>query len=87
MSLGRNPLHSAAWARLSIYVLLLLAALFFLAPLYVMLVTSFKDADEIRAGHLLALPQGLNFSAWAAAWGSACTGVDCNGLKPFFINS
>ncbi len=75
------------WARWVLYGVLVLAALFFLAPLYVMLVTSFKDADEIRAGNLLALPQSLNFSAWGAAWSSACTGVDCNGLQPFFMNS
>ena len=27
------------------------------------------------------------FAAWAKAWSSACTGVDCGGLKPFFMNS
>jgi len=78
---------SFSWARLVVYGVLLLAALFFLAPLYVMLVTSFKDAEEIRAGNLLALPRALDFSAWGAAWSSACTGVECNGLKPFFMNS
>jgi glucose/mannose transport system permease protein len=70
-----------------IYAVLLLAALFFLAPLYVMLATSFKDAEQIRSGHLLALPTSLNWSSWSTAWSSACTGVDCNGLKPFFMNS
>ena len=33
--------------RLAVYGLLLLAAFFFLAPLYVMLVTSFKDAAAV----------------------------------------
>lgn len=66
---------------------LLIGAAFFLAPLYVMLATSFKDADEIRNGNLLSLPGSLNFSAWSQAWSSACTGVDCNGLQPFFWNS
>ena len=79
--------HPFSFARLVVYGALLLAALFFLAPLYVMLVTSFKDAEEIRAGNLLALPQALDFSAWTAAWSTACTGVECNGLKPFFMNS
>jgi glucose/mannose transport system permease protein len=76
-----------SFSRLLVYGVLLLAALFFLAPLYVMLVTSFKDAEQIRAGNLLALPSSLNWGAWAQAWSSACTGVDCNGLKPFFLNS
>ncbi|MFC4161185.1 carbohydrate ABC transporter permease [Chitinimonas lacunae] len=62
-------------------------ALWYLAPLYVMLTTSFKSLDEIRAGNLLALPAGLNFDAWSIAWGSACTGIDCNGVKGYFANS
>jgi len=73
--------------RVALYAVLLLAALFFLGPLYVMVATSLKDAQEIRSGNLLALPHGLNFEAWALAWSGACTGVDCNGLKPFFWNS
>ena len=76
-----------AISRMLVYAVLLLAALFFLAPLYVMLATSFKDAEQIRSGSLLALPASLNWSSWASAWSSACTGVDCNGLKPFFMNS
>lgn len=66
---------------------LLVGAAFFLAPLYVMVVTSMKDAEEIRSGNLLSLPQSLDFSAWSTAWSSACTGVECNGLQPFFWNS
>jgi glucose/mannose transport system permease protein len=73
--------------RALVYLALLLAALFFLTPLYVMLVTSLKDAEQIRAGNLLALPTSVNLEAWGLAWSSACTGVDCNGLKPFFMNS
>ncbi|APW47628.1 carbohydrate ABC transporter permease [Rhodoferax antarcticus] len=74
-------------SRLVVYGLLLLAALFFLVPLYVMLVTSLKDGAQIRAGNLMSLPASLNFDAWQLAWSSACTGVDCRGLKPFFWNS
>lgn len=76
-----------ALSRTLVYAVLLLAALFFLAPLYVMLATSFKDAEQIRSGSLLSLPTSLNWSSWSTAWSSACTGVDCNGLKPFFMNS
>jgi glucose/mannose transport system permease protein len=74
-------------SRALIYTTLLLAAVLFMAPLYVMLVTSFKDADEIRSGNLLSLPGSLNFEAWSLAWSSACTGTDCRGLQPFFWNS
>ncbi len=80
-------MNAKALSRIAVYSLLLIAALFFLAPLYVMLVTSFKDADEIRSGNLLSLPGTLNFEAWTLAWSSACTGVDCRGLQPYFMNS
>lgn len=78
---------SISLSRLTVYAVLGVAVFFFLAPLYVMLVTSFKDAEQIRSGNLLSLPQGLNFDAWQLAWSSACTGVDCRGLKPYFWNS
>ncbi len=80
-------MSARALSRFAVYSLLLVAALFFLAPLYVMLVTSLKDADEIRSGNLLSLPGALNLEAWSLAWSSACTGVDCRGLKPYFMNS
>ncbi|WP_394755623.1 carbohydrate ABC transporter permease [Rhodoferax sp.] len=73
--------------RALIYGILLMAALLFLAPLYVMLATSFKDAAQIRSGNLLSWPNSLNFESWQLAWSSACTGVDCRGLKPYFVNS
>ena len=80
--MNRMHLH-----RLILWAVLLVFAAWFLAPLYVMLVTSLKTAEEIRAGDLLALPQALNWEAWSVAWSQACTGVDCNGLRPFFWNS
>ncbi|AIY42484.1 ABC-type sugar transport system [Collimonas arenae] len=73
--------------RVIIYTLLVLCALYYLAPLYVMLSTSVKTLDEIRSGNLLSLPMSPTGAAWGKAWSSACTGVDCNGLAPFFWNS
>ena len=73
--------------RVVIYTLLVLVALYYLAPLYVMLSTSVKTLDEIRSGNLLSLPMAPTGAAWSKAWSTACTGVDCNGLEPFFWNS
>ena len=73
--------------RLLIYLLLILCALYYLAPLYVMLTTSVKTLDEIRAGNLLDFPAQLNLQAWQKAWSGACTGVSCEGLAPYFWNS
>ena len=73
--------------RVLLLAMLLLFAAFFLTPLYVMLSTSLKTMDEVRNGTLLSLPASANFSAWAKAWSQACTGTDCGGLQPFFMNS
>ena len=80
-------MNSKLISRVAVYSVLVFAAAVFLAPLYVMVATSLKDADQIRNGNLLSLPASLNFDAWRAAWSSACTGVDCRGLQPFFLNS
>ncbi|MEY2683625.1 MAG: hypothetical protein RJA09_769 [Pseudomonadota bacterium] len=75
------------WHRVLLWAVLLLFAAWFLVPLYVMLTTSLKDAEQLRTGHLLSLPTDPSFAAWAKAWGTACTGIQCDGLQPFFWNS
>jgi len=73
--------------RVVVYTLLILFALYYLMPLFVMVTTSLKTLDDIRGGNLLALPAEVTFEAWGKAWLSACTGVDCGGLKKNFWNS
>jgi glucose/mannose transport system permease protein len=78
---------SHALRRGIVYALLALFAAYYLLPLFVMLTTSLKSLDEIRTGSLLALPGTISFEAWAKAWASACTGVECGGLAHNFLNS
>jgi glucose/mannose transport system permease protein len=78
---------TAIWARIGVYAFLVVAAVFFLLPLYVMLTTSFKSMDEIRLGQIFALPSIITFDAWRAAWSEACTGVSCEGVRGGFWNS
>ena len=73
--------------RWSLYVMLCLFALFYLMPLFVMVTTSFKSLDEIRTGDLISLPREVTLSAWRTAWSGACTGIQCEGVRPFFWNS
>ena len=73
--------------RLGVYAFLLTSALFFLLPLYVMLVTSVKPMTEIRLGNILSLPMHFTLDAWRVAWQSACTGLDCKGIQVGFWNS
>jgi glucose/mannose transport system permease protein len=77
--------HTAA--RIGIYAFLVSAALFFLLPLYVMLVTSVKSMDEIRAGGIFALPFAPTFEPWRLAWSEVCTGAACEGVRAGFWNS
>lgn len=70
-----------------IYFVLIAVALYYLLPLFVMVVTSLKDLGEIRNGTLFSLPRSFNFDAWEKAWGTACTGASCDGLKGYFWNS
>jgi len=79
--------RSRSWQRWLLWAMLIGFATLFLAPLYVMVVTSLKSMDEVRAGTLLALPHALDASSWGKAWSTACTGADCQGLRPFFWNS
>lgn len=74
-------------ARIGLYGFLICAAFFFLLPLYIMLVTSFKSMDEIQMGHLFALPQSPSLEPWFQAWSTACTGVACEGIQGGFGNS
>jgi glucose/mannose transport system permease protein len=74
-------------ARIGIYAFLLTAALFFLLPLYIMLVTSLKPMEEIRLGNIFALPVRLTLEPWREAWSAACTGAACEGIRTGFWNS
>ncbi|MBN9068781.1 MAG: carbohydrate ABC transporter permease [Rhizobiales bacterium] len=73
--------------RIGIYAFLVVSALFFLIPLYIMVVTSLKTMPEIRLGHLFNLPSEVSLQPWIDAWLHACTGRDCFGLSPGFMNS
>jgi glucose/mannose transport system permease protein len=83
---GMRPRRLSA-SRVAIYVLLAISALFFIAPLYTMLVTSIKPMSEIRGGSILALPVNVTFDPWVKAWSQACTGRNCTGVSAGFVNS
>ena len=73
--------------RILLYSFLSVFVLYYLLPLFVMITTSLKSLEEIRTGSLVALPRNITFEAWGTAWSSACTGIQCEGLKPYFWNS
>ncbi|WP_371169264.1 carbohydrate ABC transporter permease [Aliiroseovarius sp. 2305UL8-7] len=69
----------------ALYAALVFFGLYFLAPLYVMLVASFKTLTEVRNSSIISLPEVWTIEPWVKAWSSACSGLDCNGIKPFFL--
>ena len=89
-SLITNPLREMMKRlvlRWLLYLLLCIFALYYMMPLFVMITTSLKNLEEIRTGSLMSLPREITLAAWSTAWSSACTGIQCEGLRPYFWNS
>jgi glucose/mannose transport system permease protein len=74
-------------ARSSVYIVLCLFAIYYMLPLYVMLVNSVKPLAEIQQGNMLSLPNEWTLDAWRSAWSTAQIGVEPTGLRPYFLNS
>ena len=75
------------FGRVVIYTILIIAAIYFLIPFFVMVLTSIKTMNDIRTGYLISLPREVTLEAWQKAWGSACIGINCVGVKGYFWNS
>lgn len=73
--------------RVGLYAFLIISALFFLIPVYVMVITSLKPMPEVLSSNILSLPRQPTIQPWIDAWLHACTGGDCSGLSPGFFNS
>ena len=82
-----TAVRTGAVMRAAIYALLILFAVYYLLPLYVMLVNSVKPLSEIQQGRMLALPLEWTLAPWGSAWSTAQIGVQPTGLKPYFLNS
>ncbi|MDJ0912286.1 MAG: carbohydrate ABC transporter permease [Desulfobacterales bacterium] len=82
-----NQSAGAIIGRMVVYGILIIAAVYFLIPLFVMMITSIKTMADIRTGNLISLPREVTLDAWKTAWNSACIGVACNGIKGYFWNS
>ncbi len=84
---GAKPKKFITWERTVVYTVLIVCAVFFLFPLYIMLITSLKNIQEIQAGNIFVPTLHPTFDAWEKAWNSACTGLYCEGIKVGFWNS
>ena len=84
---GARPRRGLSPKRLMIYATLCLVSLYYLLPLWVMVMTSLKGMPEVRMGNIFAPPMEITFEPWVKAWSSACTGLNCEGLSRGFWNS
>ncbi len=72
--------------RVLVYVILCLFAVFYLMPIYVLVVTSLKALTEINLTHMWDLPQGFSLDSFRDAWAGNDT-TSINGLSANFYNS
>ena len=84
---GTRPRRRFSRANIFIYGTLIVVSLYYLLPLYVMIVTSLKGMPEIRMGNIFSPPVEVTFQPWVKAWSEACTGLNCDGLSRGFWNS
>ena len=84
---GRKPRPVISGRNVMLYGTLFVAAVYYLLPLYVMVVTSLKGMPEIRMGNIFSPPLEITFEPWVKAWATACTGLNCDGLSRGFWNS
>lgn len=84
---GARPRHVLSRRNIFIYGTLFVVAVYYLLPLYVMVVTSLKGMPEVRMGNIFSPPLEITFEPWVKAWAHACTGLNCDGLSRGFWNS
>jgi glucose/mannose transport system permease protein len=82
-----NAIATATLFRWMIYAVLIVFVIYYLLPLYVMVVNSLKPLAEIRQGNMMSLPREWTTEPWSSAWSTAQVGIDPTGLRPYFINS
>ncbi|RUX56286.1 carbohydrate ABC transporter permease, partial [Mesorhizobium sp. M7A.F.Ca.US.014.04.1.1] len=84
---GPKPRRVISRRNVFLYGTLFVMAVYYLLPLYVMVVTSLKGMPEIRLGNIFSPPLEITFEPWVKAWSTACTGLNCDGLSRGFWNS
>ncbi len=84
---GPRPRRVLSARNIMLYGTLIVMCLYYLLPLWVMMMTSLKGMPEIRLGNIFAPPVEITFEPWVKAWSAACTGLNCDGLSRGFWNS
>jgi glucose/mannose transport system permease protein len=84
---GAKPKKTLSGRNIMLYGTLIVVCVYYLLPLWVMIMTSLKGMPEVRIGNIFAPPVEITFEPWVKAWSEACTGLNCDGLSRGFWNS
>ena len=84
---GAKPRKTLSPRNIMLYGTLIVVCLYYLLPLWVMVMTSLKGMPEVRLGNIFSPPVEITFQPWVKAWKEACTGLNCDGLSRGFWNS
>jgi len=82
----RRRIKPLRWQRVALYAVLIAFAIFYLMPVYVLIVTGLKSFAEVSLYRMWNLPAGLHLDSYIKAWfGSEAEGF--RGLDVNFMNS
>ena len=84
---GAKPQRRFSGRNIMLYGTLIVVCLYYILPLWVMVMTSLKGMPEVRLGHIFGPPMEVPLQPWVKAWAEACTGLNCDGLSRGFWNS
>ncbi|NWG18801.1 MAG: carbohydrate ABC transporter permease [Chloroflexi bacterium] len=73
-----------SWSRVIIYTVMILFLLFYLLPVYLILITSFKSFDQVSLSRMWDLPNGFSLASFDRAWNG---GEGVIGMRGSFWNS
>lgn len=76
-----------ASGRILIYLVILLVAAAYLAPLVVVVLNSLRTNEEIAQTSMIGWPQQWAWSNYATAWSGFCVAQTCAGIRPYMLNS
>jgi glucose/mannose transport system permease protein len=79
--------QSFAPGRILIYLVILLVAAAWLAPLVVVVLNSLRTNEEIAQTSMIGWPQQWAWSNYATAWSGFCVAQTCTGIRPYMLNS
>jgi glucose/mannose transport system permease protein len=73
--------------RFALHTILIAFAVFFLIPMVVVVLNSFRSFEEVMQSSVIGIPRSWRWDNWVQAWGSYCIAGRCSGISPYMWNS